>query len=251
MSEPEIALGLNRGKAKYAIVTSSPPSWHPLAKVTNQLMAEYARDWGYHFFADVSEVTQDVSDQFGNRQEVGIRGFIKFEMLWHYFKRYEAVVWIDSDALITNKAIRLESFLQQSPHDLIVGYDYNGIHTTVIIMRTTDLMRDFLFACNNAGRKYFLTHPWHEMEAMRYFLGTPPYRDAVKYLSVKQLCPILHTEYERFGLPADVASTYSWEPKDFILHLSALSLERRIQLAYHFADPAHHHLPVPEGPQLP
>ncbi len=228
----ELERGLNAYPAKYAIVTSAPPAWRALTEITNKLKGEYAREWGYHFFFDES---------FRIDQEQGfpLRGFVKFDLLWHYLPQYEWVVWIDADAVITNRAIRLEKFTN-CDQDLIIGYDANGHHTTVIFMRNTQLIRDFLWACNNAGKRMFLQHPWHEMEAMRYFLQTPPYQQIVRYRSVKELCPILHSEYEKFGMPANVARDYSWSPGDWILHLSALSLERRVQLAQHFADPSNY-----------
>jgi hypothetical protein len=229
--------GLNRLPSKVAIVTSAPPAWRPLTRITWHLQAEYAHQHGYHFFTDESEVYVDVQDG-----SAPLRGFIKFEVLWFYLPRYEWVVWLDSDLLITNKAVRLESFIKRAgDKDLVLGYDHNGHNTTIIMMRNCPRMRDFLFACNGAGRSMFLRHPWHEMESMRYFLQTPPYKDSALYLSVKELCPILHSEYERYGMPKDMGAEYAWEPGDFSMHLSALSLERRAQLAMHYADPARHH----------
>ncbi len=238
----EMAKGLNRLPAKIAIVTSAPPAWRPLTRVTWHLMAEYARQWGYHFFANESEVYVDTQDG-----SLPLRGFIKFELLWHYLDKYEWVVWLDSDLLITNKDVRLESFINRDRSwDLIIGYDHNGHNTTVIMMRNCQRMRDFLFACNGAGRTMFLRHPWHEMEAMRYFLQTPPYLASALYVSCKELCPILHAEYERYGMPKNMGQEYAWEPGDWTLHLSALSLERRAQLAMHYADPSRHKLTPPE-----
>jgi hypothetical protein len=122
-----------------------------------------------------------------------------------------------------------------SPKPLIIGYDHNGHNTTVISARSSELMQQFMWAANNTGRKLFMDHDWVEMEAMRYFLMTPPYQDMVTYISCKRLCPILAAEYVDAGLPLAVSGAYGWEPGDFALHLSALPIERRIELAKAFA----------------
>lgn len=233
-----MALGkLNREPAKICLVSSAPPDWRPLRNITWHLMAEYAAQWGYHFRADESALMHKAPE--GN---FPLRGFRKFDLLIHLLgEGYEWVVWLDADAVITNKSVRIEPFTKRAGvKDLVIGYDVNGHHTTVIMCRNTPLLRDFLWACNNAGRSMFIAHPWHEMESMRYFLQTPPYNTLAHYESVKALCPILHSEYERFGMPANVGQAYSWEPGDWILHLSALSLQRRVVLAQHFADPSHY-----------
>jgi hypothetical protein len=159
---------------------------------------------------------------------MGIRGFVKFDLMLHYFDRYKYLCWIDADCLITNPGIPLESFRSNG---VTIGYDHNGIHSTIFQAHATPLVYDFFWACNNTGRKFFLAHDWHEMESMRYFSQTPPYDKLLSYRSIKELCPILGPEYVQFGLPARVSAKYSWEPGDFSCHLSAMPLERRIQMA--------------------
>jgi glycosyl transferase family (putative galactosyltransferase) len=237
---------LNADPADYLIVSSSPPAWKNLARITDQLKAEYARKHGYHFVADVSDIYETTTMQ-------SIRGFVKLDLLSHYLAtgKYKAVVWMDADLVITNKEHRLETIFGENSDegaDLCLGYDHNGFHSTVIFARNTPVVRDYLWAANNTGRSFFLSHPWHEMEALRYFAQTPPYDDLVCYHSAKELCPILKPEYVRFGLPLDIGAEYGWEPGDWTMHLSALSLGRRERLAEHFADPANHHTPPPPGP---
>lgn len=237
---------VNAHPADYLIVSSSPPAWKNLARITDQLKEEYARAHGYHFVSDVSDVYETNTMQ-------SIRGFVKLDLLLHYLPKYKAVVWMDADLVITNKEHRLESIFEENLEGdpgVCLGYDANGFHSTVIYARNDRLVRDYLWAANNAGRTMFLNHPWHEMEALRYFAQTPPYDDLVCYHSAKELCPIRKEEYVGFGLPLDVGAEYGWEPGDWTLHLSALSLGRRERLAEWYADPTHHFSPPPPGPDL-
>lgn len=245
---------LNRSKANIAVVCSFPPAWRLLSDITTHLQAEYAERWGYHYFTDESERYEVMMDG----RSFPIRGFAKFDLIFHFMRHtpkmnggvpYEWLVWMDADLVITNRGIRLESFIAEAEgKDLILGYDANGHHSTIFMVRNCSRGRDFIWACNNAGRSLFIAHPWHEMEAMRYFLQTPPYDNMAHYVSAKRLCAILNNEYP--GVPADIRLDYNWEPGDFALHLSALSLERRIILAQHYADPSYHKIEPPKGYQL-
>lgn len=210
------------------VITSSPPSWSALAEITCRHMKAWCDRHGYTFYADVSDL-RDRNPLTGER--VAIKGFVKFDLFLHFLPKYDRVIWLDSDMLLTNIEPSIDELTWESPHALILPFEHNAHNATVIIMRSNDLTYDFAWAVNNTGRKLFLGHDWVEMEAMRYFLMTPPYEDLVTYISAKRLCPILHSEYIDAGLPARVSEKYSWEEGDWSLHLSALHINRRIELA--------------------
>ena len=133
---------------------------------------------------------------------------------------------------MTNPAFNIYDVFKAHPYnDVILGYDWNSFNSTVICVRSTALARAYLWACNNTGRMLFLSHGWHEMQALKYFSQFPPYSEIVGYESCKKLAAILPDEYEPVGVPRDVMEPYAWEPGDFACHLSALTLERRIALA--------------------
>lgn len=231
--------------AEICIVSSGPPEWHELLKITNETKARYARHHGYHFYADRSSL-------FDRETNLPLKGFVKFDLLLHALvnakESYEWAVWVDGDALITNPEVRLEDILAKRPGcGIVTGYDHNGHHTTVIAAHNDQLTKEYLWACRNTGVRLFIEHPWHEMEAMRYFSLTPPYNHLLGYLSVKELCGILVDEYRQFGMPDWLANGYGWKPGDFILHLSALSYSRRVQLATFYANPANHELKPPKA----
>lgn len=244
------------GVSRILMVSSAPPEWHELARITGESKARYCRRWGYDYYANLcSPIDKDTG--------YPVKNFIKFDLIWHGLTQsaesYEWVMWADADALITNSDIRIEDVLLSErhdcknpacgglhEHDVVVGYDHNSHHTTVFFVRNTPQAQRYIWACNNTGRRLFITHPWSEMEAMRYFCQLPPYHNLLGWLPIKKLCGIKLSEYEKFGLPAWMAQPYGWEPGDWILHLSALSYERRTQLATWYSNPANHHLTPPK-----
>jgi hypothetical protein len=213
--------------ANTLIITSYPPSWQQLADMTCKTHADYAKKHGYDYAADCSDL-QDTVWRQGHR--IGIRGFIKWDLMLHYWERYEYICWLDADLLVTNHDIPLETIRS---HGLSVCRDFNGLNTTVMLAHTTPQLREMIWAVNNTGRKFFLAHDWHEMESLRYFQMTEPYNKMLTYHSVKDVCPILGPEYP---LPEWLWKAYNWERGDWMLHLSALHPQRRIERAREYGE---------------
>ena len=211
------------------LMTSFPPSWVELAKITTKTHSDYAKAHGYDYAHDCSDFQDRVWPQ---GHHMGIRGFVKLDLMLHYLPRYEYVMWIDADALVTNYEIPIEQY--RSP-GVTMGYDHNGFHSTVFIAHSTELVYNYFWSANNLGRRFFLAHDMHEMESLRYFAGTPPYDKLLTFYSAKELCSILATEYVDSGQPLKVSGQFAWTKGDWILHLSALPLQRRIERAGEYA----------------
>jgi len=222
------------------IVSSAAPDWKPLTDITWATMAKYAARHGYDFHTDVSNVVALARSPMWGEGVTGympIRGFIKLDLLLHFLdeqscrREYDRVCWLDADMLITN----YKKPLPPNEREIILPYDANGHNATVIMVRNTARVRSFLWACNNAGRTMFLKHDWAEMEAMRYFMQTPPYwgPELVDYVSVKTLCAMPPGVYP---IPDVTRKQYEWADGDFAVHFSALPLEIRVQMAREWTD---------------
>lgn len=232
------------------VITSLPSDWSELGEITCKAMKAWCDLHGYEFFA----WTADLKDYWFNvgsrsREHLPIKGFVKLDLFLRFLPEYERVVWLDADMIITDYAWTVERLVQAispSRPQVAVGYDWNAHNTTVIIADNTvsneydiasaDLLYDYMWACNNTGRKFFLGDDWVEMSAMRFFAQTPPYDQILGYQSVAKICPVLHTEYIEAGVPARVSEKYGWRMGAFSLHLSALHINRRIELAREFAE---------------
>lgn len=218
------------------IVTSYPPAWRDLAAITCASHKKYADRHGYDYHADCSDIRAPLrlpNWGAGVSGHIPIRGFVKLDLMLHFLdpksckREYEWVVWLDNDLLVTNCEIPLSRWTQYDA-PLILPYDANAHNATVIMAENTDLTYDLLWACNNAGRSFFLHEDWAEMSALRLFLQTPPYAGMAHYVSVKELCGMPPNVYP---IPERVRLKYEWEPGDFAVHFSALSLEKRVAMA--------------------
>ncbi len=227
------------------VMTSYPDKWRDLAAITCASHKAWADRHGYDYYAWNS----DLSDAYYNpltglMEKLPIKGFVKLDLFLSFLPQYKRVCWLDADMVVTNTAVPVERLMYQQSVQMApdaatfapitVPFDFNGHNATVITAQSTDLVFDFFWACNNTGRKLFLKHDWVEMEAMRYFAMTPPYRNILGYHSIKRLCPIHPGAYIPY-VPERVTKKYEWEPGDFSIHLSALPLDRRIELAKEYA----------------
>ncbi len=242
-------------KRKVMVISSIPPrrgtdkgaTWADLAEITWATQRKYCEIHGYDFHGDVSDIWAPVGNpKLGSPQgdPAPIKYFIKFVLFQHFLdpdacgKEYDWVVWMDSDLVITNYEIPLEKFFnihagtdedEKWGGDIILTNDVNGLHATVIMMRRTPHTLGFAWANGNAGKTYFQQDGWGDQLSMRMFLDYPPYSELVHFHSVKALCAMPPGIYP---IPPRVRHLYEWDKEESLaLHLSALSLEKRIEIA--------------------
>lgn len=241
------------------VVSSIPPDkgagpqWSDLAKIACGTQRAYCAKWGYDFHLDVSDIWDNVGspwvDHKSNGDRAPIRHINKFLLLQHFLtpekcrREYDWVVWLDADLVIGDYETPLTKWFGQGRAsnecgdvqlgDVIIPFDVNGLHPTVIMMRSTRLTRALCWAGTEAGKRMFMQHDWSENMALRFFFATPPYNGLVWYHSAKILCAM--PQGALHGLPPDVYDEYVYEEGvSFALHLSALPIAKRIELANAF-----------------
>lgn len=234
--------------SKTIIITSYPPPapgvpgphWQDLAAITCATHKKYADLHSYDYAIDVSNVQAKVRTPWVDdpkRKETiyaPLRTMIKFPLLAHYLdkeacrKDYEYVVWLDADVLITRFNLPLTIWINAHSSPLVLAYDVNGLHPTVIMVRNCVETRGLVWACDNAGRTMWMNHDWSDIMALRFYLATPPYEYTAQYYSAKELCAMPPGVYP---IPPDVRAEYEWTPESFSLHLSALDLKTRVAIA--------------------
>ncbi len=226
------------------------PDWADLAEYTVATQRKYCAKWGYDYHLDVSDLwEQPCGTKRGDRPgaEVPIYYKIKFILFEHFLqpekcgKEYDWVVWLDSDLLITNYEMPLESFMHGLSGsligyigDIVLTHDVNGLHATVIMLRRSPYTLGFAWANKEAGMRYFLEDVWSDQLSMRMMLQTPPYSEMVRYESVKTLCAMPSGIYP---IPEEARKIYEWDEKESLaLHLSALSMEKRIEISKSYCE---------------
>lgn len=226
------------------------PDWEDLAAYTIATQRKYCAKWGYDFHLDISDLWERAQGTKRNSppgEMVPIYYKIKFLLFEHFLqpekcgKEYDYVVWLDSDLLVTNYDIELECFFNgmgnsqaRCKRDIILTHDVNGLHATVIMLRRSPYTLGFVWANANAGMRYFMEDFWSDQLSMRMMLQTPPYSEMVRYESVKTLCAMTPGIYP---IPEEARKIYEWDEKEsFALHLSALSMEKRIEIAKDYTE---------------
>lgn len=249
-------------KPKVLVISSIPPrkptdkpgeSWEDLAQLTCATHKKYCDQWGYDYHLDVSDLYEQVNPTTRGSlrgPSVPIYYKIKFLLFQHFLdpdscgKEYDYVAWLDSDLVLTDYNTPLETFLngrlgttEPDPQegDITLTYDINGLHATVIILRRTALTLGYAYANAESAMRYFLTDYWSDQLSQRFELGTPPYQGLVRYYSVKKLCAMHPGIYTQ--LPRIAREPYEWDEKEsWALHLSALSIPKRIEIAKQYVE---------------
>lgn len=246
---------------KVLVVSSVPPrdgkpktQWLDLCNYTWATLKKYCERHGYDFRPNVSNIVEPIRARgtspvyrLGTGLQHPISHFIKFRLFEHYLSfqpTYDWVVWVDADCLVTNYEVPLDKYFNQlnanekgteaQVGDIIVPFDVNGLHPTIIMARNTVLTRGLFWACANAGQTLFAGHDWDDNLALRFFLDHAPYRNLFwNGHSAGDLCAMHPGLYP---IPADIREPYEWTPNSLTLHLSALSLDSRIALAKEYCE---------------
>lgn len=240
---------------KIKVVSSIPPDpkWGALAAYTCETQRRFCERHGYSYHLDVSDIWETVRSPIRGDSNCGhlasIRHFVKFRLFQHFLtpercrETYDWVVWIDADCLITNYAVPLEKFMNgygadAGPGpllgDVIIPHDVNGLHPTVIMMRSSVLTRGLSWACANMGQTMFQQHDWDDIMAFRFYFATEPYRPLLWDQHSAQVLCAMHPGL--YPIPPDVRAQYEWNHESLSLHLSALDMDKRLLLAKEYAE---------------
>ena len=230
------------------------PQWDDLSQLTWATQKKYCDQWGYRFHGDVSDVVLPLgtpwSDQIPTAMKSPIRMMVKFQLLLHYLQPekcgevFDQVVWMDADCVVTNYNIPLEKFMNGRGYDpeddsdaalgdIILAHNVDGLHPTVIMVRNNARMLGLIWHCSEAGDRMFRQHNWSDIMALRFILDTQPYSPCLWTHSITALCAQHPGIY---GMPKRVSTEYDWRPESLTLHLSALPMKKRIELAQEYID---------------
>jgi len=127
---------------------------------------------------------------------------IKLLQLWMLNSNYDWLWWIDSDAVITNLSIKLESIISLATDEfIIISKNPDIINSGSFLIKNSEKSKKFLSDVYN--RKDCINHPWWEQQAMIKVLEREEYKNGAKYIS----------QHSLNSMP-DV-----WKKEDFIMHM--------------------------------
>lgn len=188
--------------------------WQPIADIVLPNAEVYCKKQGYRFYPIFyKEYTLDF-------------GYNKLERIKELFSisNNDVVFSLDCDTLITNHNITVEDFIDEE-HDFYVTKDVNGINFGSFIIKKSEWSDNFLNK-TIAARKWPNMHC--EQEAVAYYMANFNI-DKIKILGHPSINSYDYSQYPEFPNIRKREQGHHHEV-DFILHLPALSIEKRIEI---------------------
>ena len=200
------------------VCTFNSAQYAGLAEITLPNKQAYCMRNGYELIS-----TFDAGNAFD--------GWDRVRLVAEVLPQFDAVAWIDCDAVITNHDVAIESIVGWEKRSIgpsfFMSYDVNGPNSGTFIARNTPIARQFFHALLKAGRPLVGSHHWQEQEAMIRFLASPPYAHGfVGWVDPSVMNAYVHAEH---GWPEDFVG--AWNDKSWIMHMAGLALWRKIELA--------------------
>lgn len=208
---------------KIAITTAWDETYDPIVQITLPRMAEYCTRRGYDLRAYPNRFTLDPSDLFvyGDRCKLQIYKDLYEE------KKWDAIVWLDIDCLITNPGKSIDHWAESFPFTW--SYDVSGPLSGLTIARTDPAVHMWLNAVQHKCvelKSERAPNGESDQVAMRQLMLYPPYDFArAGLVACKDIGHCFDyslygwERYNRLG---------NWEPGDWIFTVPGLPLEQRI-----------------------
>ncbi len=202
-------------KTMVAVTTFYTQDYEELADIIIPNLQKYCLRHGYHL--DILKT------------ENGHYHFVKTKQARDLLEKYDIVVAIELDVMITNHSIKIEDWLDEQ-NSMYITTDVNDANTGVIIIRNTDLGKGLLDMVN----KYENTFGDEQMVFENKRIKGVKYCEQPCFNSVpyEYYAPsygyIGYKEGEVREMPTE--SMGAWKPTHFCAHLPGMTLERRIEI---------------------
>ncbi|HRP30472.1 MAG TPA: hypothetical protein PKV73_01205 [Agriterribacter sp.] len=189
------------------------PNWEPIVDITRPIHEEYCERHGYKLIID--EVPEYKI----------YNGLQKLRML-DYLDYGDTALVMDADALITNFKYRLQPFFAATNKDVLVA---DGLNMGVFLFRKSEQSMKFIKFISNEIRAAKFNC---EQDAMEWAFG----KDMEWAFVIEHPCfnSFLPEHYPDITEPREKISS-AWEYGDFILHLPALEMEKRLSLMQEYS----------------
>lgn len=199
------------------------PDWNSLAEVVLPNATEYCRRHGYTLVTRIESVPYN--------------GFSKFTLINNLFKvqKYDVVMSMDLDAMISNHRIRIEDFLEEGV-SFYVCHDVNGLNCGSFIICNTKWSRVFISSCLTwEGKRDCEQNAVDEYMAI---CNDAFYKndDNIKILPHPSINSYIYDYYGegwgKIGGGLTAKPTHEegdYREGDFILHLPGVSMQKRIE----------------------
>lgn len=188
--------------------------WSDIANIVLPNAKEYCERHGYHL-EGIMYRQNDFKLDFGYNKLLWIQCLFEkdlFDMIWS----------LDMDTLITNHNYRIEDFIKDE--DFYIAKDVNGINGGSFIIKKSNWSMSFLNELLDLRGKEGMHC---EQDAMRAYFEKNGYEN-VKILPHPSINSYKYELYPEFDISEEIEG--QWKAGNFVLHLPALSIEKRLQI---------------------
>ena len=139
----------------------------------------------------------------------------KIPLIQKYLPKYDFIMWIDGDVMITNQERKLEDFIHLLAENkfLLIGRDFQGLNAGVFIIRNCHRAFEFLervWKRDDMSRKLF-----HEQTAMSDLLATEKFKGSARIIPHAHINIMNAYDYR-------MDQKVYWRPGDFCIHFAGL-----------------------------
>jgi lipopolysaccharide biosynthesis glycosyltransferase len=193
---------------KTAVFMVTDDNTQELLAATIKNKQEYCERWGYDLHVM----------HFENY-------WYRFVQMRQLFDKYDEVLYLDTDTVITNMTIPLHHRWRWK--GFVIAADLFGFNSGVIIARKQKMTLQLITAINTLGEFLANGHPWKEQEALRRLLTAPPYvhHPFLQVADQRSMNIYYENSYEN---RADFEEY--WQPGDWILHMPGMLDSTRLQI---------------------
>lgn len=192
------------------LLTAASPAYWDLLKVTAPNKLEYCLR--HNIQLSMKEHGDNPNRISKERLDLIAEELNHYDIEWLWF--------MGSDTIITNHTKDVRDFIDEK-YDLIIGLDVNGLNNDVFFLQNTGPSALFL----ERSFYHLMDGALHCQEAMGMAINELGDRLKVKIVHQKEFNSYLYSEY---NYPSDNGGSFT--EGDFVLHLPALSNERRIEI---------------------
>lgn len=203
-----------------------------VADTTIKSKLDYANQNRYDFLY-LNDFGVDIKNRYNSTQI----GYLRILKVFDTIENYDYVVWIDADALITNKNLRIEDF----PIDDCVfccSYDWNGyysLNTGNFILKNTERTKIFIDQFYNVSKNYNMPE---EQATINKLFSLPETKNNIKVLDHGFLNAVPSVDIVNKKIWGNKpVPPNPWKFGNFLVHATGLPNSERIRIfKEHFKD---------------
>lgn len=219
-------------KSKIAIVTLFDDYYKDIAEVSLDDKIKYAKKHKYNFIFFYEKIDPSRPAQWS-----------KIKAIEYVLKDYDWVWWIDIDALIMNKNIKIESIIDENFDIILTENKYSFISNGSSFFKNTSFTKKFLKECYDLNldilKDIDIQTFDHEQKPMRKLIQSfPEYAKKIKLINERVCNSFWYTNNKSVleSYPNWNVDDNIYKPGDFVVNFCGRDKDERIKIMKNFRD---------------